>query len=159
MVFCPPNSFWQHEIVQSCCKLVSGSGVKVGPAVFTRPAREDPEWRTRASCKGSSMWMSSRGLGMLDYVAGCAVVKFQLWNECIHKAEMGFLQASHNGRRGFLQPFPNQTWHFLKPFHNKRMCPCPWADSRYPIVTPLTIFRRISPSCWQVDKCSLRTCM
>lgn len=109
MVFCPPNSSWQHEIVQSCCKLVSGSGVKVGPAVFTRPAGEDPGLKTRASCEGWSMWMSSRGLGMLDCVAGCAVVELRLRSRCVDKAEM----------------------HFLQPFDNKRMLLRPSAVSRY----------------------------
>ena len=120
MVFCPPNSSWQHEIVQSCCKLVSGSGIKVGPAVFTRPAREDPGLKTRASCEGWSMWMSSRGLGMLDCVAGCAVVELRLRSRCVDKAEMRFLQ----------------------PFNNERMLLRPSAVSKYAkklIVTPLTI--------------------
>ena len=77
---------------------------------------------------------------MLDCVAGCAVVELRLRSRCVDKAEM----------------------HFLQPFNNERMLLRPSAVSKYAkklIVTPLTIPSRTSASCWQVDKCSLGSCI
>lgn len=95
--------------------------------------------KTRASCGGWSMWMSSRGLGMLDCVAGCAVVKLRLLTRCIDKAEM----------------------HFLQPFKNERMLLRPSAVSRYAkrlIVTPLTTPQPYVCQLLAGRHCSLGSC-